>query len=130
MLDESFLDLLLDRAVDSRVGDAAFLFQKELIPFLEAFKRAAFGRVVLGVLHAVFDLPFVAWRIGLRGNEGGAVMSGKRLQFGMTLRDAENSVGPGDLAGLVRQVLRRGTLCSDPNYLLLRPFPKRQGPVR
>lgn len=32
-----------------------------------------------------------------------------------------NSVGPGDLAGLVRHVLRRGALCSDPDYLLTVP---------
>lgn len=31
------------------------------------------------------------------------------------------SVGTGDLAGLVRHVLRRGTLCSDSNYLLTVP---------
>lgn len=31
------------------------------------------------------------------------------------------SVGPGDLAGLIRHVLRRGTLCSDPDYLMTVP---------
>ena len=31
------------------------------------------------------------------------------------------SVGSGDLAGLVRHVLRRGTLCDDPEYLLTVP---------
>ena len=31
------------------------------------------------------------------------------------------TVGPGDLAGLVRHVLRRGTLCIDPEYLLTVP---------
>ena len=32
-----------------------------------------------------------------------------------------DSVGPGDLAGLVRHVLRRGTLCGEPDFLLAVP---------
>ena len=39
----------------------------------------------------------------------------------LALSTDPNSVGPGDLAGLVRHVLRRGTLCSDPGYLITVP---------
>lgn len=39
----------------------------------------------------------------------------------LALSDDPNSVGPGDLAGLVRHVLRRGTLCSDSGYLITVP---------
>ncbi len=39
----------------------------------------------------------------------------------LSLYSIPQSVGPGDLAGLVGHVLRRGTLCDDPEYLLTVP---------
>ncbi|MCP4891444.1 MAG: DEAD/DEAH box helicase, partial [Planctomycetaceae bacterium] len=39
----------------------------------------------------------------------------------LSLSENENSVGEGDLAGLVRHVLRRGTLIGDADYLLTVP---------
>lgn len=39
----------------------------------------------------------------------------------LSLASNPGSVGPGDLAGLVRHVLRRGTLTSDPEFLLAVP---------
>ena len=39
----------------------------------------------------------------------------------LSLYSNPQSVGSGDLAGLVRHVLRRGTICNDPEYLLTVP---------
>ena len=72
--------------MDARVGHCAFpVCQKEIL-LGEAPERPAFDRVILGVLDARFDLPFVFRSNGLGWQNRGSVVSCEGLDLGIELR--------------------------------------------
>ena len=74
---EQHTHLLAHGAVDARVGDAAFPLGQEQVLLGEGAERAALQGIILRVLYAGFNLPFVLRSRRLRRQHDRAVMLGK-----------------------------------------------------
>jgi hypothetical protein len=84
-LREYLADLLLGRAMNARVGDRSLPESQVLVLFRETGERAPFQGVVLDVLDARLDLPFVPGRVGLRRQDHRAIVLAEGLHLGRDL---------------------------------------------
>ena len=73
-------------AVDSGVGHGQLPVEQEAVLFLQAGESSPLERVVLNVIDALLDLPFVARCVRPRRPEYQAIMLSKGLDLGVELR--------------------------------------------
>ena len=83
---EQLAHLLLDRAVDPRVGDGRLPMQQEVVLLFQTLELAGFQRIAFDVLHARFDLALVARHVRPGGQDHHAVVFAERPQLGMQFR--------------------------------------------
>ena len=77
-------DLLLGRSMNACVSNGLFPRQQVIVLRREAFERASFQCIVLGILDPAFDLPLVLRCVRLGGKDDGSIVLGERLEFGAT----------------------------------------------
>lgn len=83
---ENGRDLLARGAMNAGIGHPAFPFQQKLVLGGQTLKPPPLERVVLPLFDAGLDLAFVAWRIGLGGQNDRLIMLRKGDDLGIELR--------------------------------------------
>ncbi len=80
--------------MNAGIGHTVFPLQQKLVLFGQTLEQPSLERVVLHIFDPGLDLAFVAWRIGLGGQNDRLIMLGKRQDLGIKLRI--EPVGLGD----------------------------------
>ena len=82
---EELGDLLLDRAVNARVGHGRFPLHQELVLLRQARKLAAPEGIFLDVVDSGLDLALMAGHGGLGGGQDGAVVPAEVHELGIEI---------------------------------------------
>src|SRR5437870_686659 len=80
---EHLAHLLASRAVNARVGHAAFPIQKKQVLRTQTFEAAALEGVFLAVIYSRFDLALVPWHRRSRRQDHRTIVPTKLLHLGV-----------------------------------------------